>query len=106
MRRTSELFSVRGEEPDLDTLAERLYLLRAHLVDSEARFPAELRAAAQAHGTGARNLIHYLALRGHDLRDLQRGLSELGLSSLGRCEAHVLHSIEQLSCRAWAPGAR
>jgi len=106
MRRTSELFSVRGEEPDLDELTERLTLLRAHLLDSEARFPAELRAAAQAHGTGARNLIHYLALRGHDLRDLQRGLSELGLSSLGRCEAHVLHSIEQLLRILQGLGAR
>ncbi len=41
----------------------------------------------------ARNLIHYLALRRHDLRDLQPKLSALGLSSLGRSEADVLASV-------------
>ena len=41
----------------------------------------------------ARNLIHYLALRRHDLRALQPKLSALGLSSLGRSEARVLPSV-------------
>ncbi len=41
----------------------------------------------------ARNLIHYLALRRHDLRELQPKLSALGLSSLGRSEADVLASV-------------
>jgi len=41
----------------------------------------------------ARNLIHYLALRRHDLRALQPRLSALGLSSLGRSEARVLASV-------------
>jgi pyruvate kinase len=41
----------------------------------------------------AANLAHYLALRSQDLRPLQIALSERGLSSLGRCEAHVLQSL-------------
>ena len=41
----------------------------------------------------AANLIHYLALRRHDLRALQPKLSALGLSSLGRSEASVLASV-------------
>ncbi|MGB1841421.1 MAG: pyruvate kinase [Longimicrobiales bacterium] len=40
-----------------------------------------------------RNLLHYLALRERDLRDLQEDLAALGLSSLGRCEAHVMSSV-------------
>jgi pyruvate kinase len=44
----------------------------------------------------ARNLLSYLALRRHDLRPLQNQLSRLGLSSLGRCEAHVLSSVERV----------
>ena len=41
----------------------------------------------------ATNLLHYLALRRHDIRRLQEQLAELGLSSLGRTEAHVLGAV-------------
>jgi pyruvate kinase len=39
------------------------------------------------------NLVHYLALRHFDIRDLQEQLTNLGLSSLGRAEPHVMASI-------------
>ena len=42
----------------------------------------------------ARNLLQYLALRGHDLRDLQDPLIALGLSSLGGSEGQVQASVE------------
>jgi pyruvate kinase len=42
----------------------------------------------------ALNLAHYLALRRHDLRPLQQALVPLGVSSLGRCEAHVLPTLD------------
>jgi pyruvate kinase len=42
----------------------------------------------------ARNLLHYLALRRRDLRPLQQRLAMLGLSSLGRAEAHVLATVD------------
>jgi pyruvate kinase len=42
------------------------------------------------------NLLSYLALREHDLSDLQLGLAEQGLSSLATLEGHVLVSIEQI----------
>lgn len=42
----------------------------------------------------AKNLLHYLAFRRHDLRALQSELAELGLSSLGRSESHVLATID------------
>lgn len=42
----------------------------------------------------ATNLAHYLALRRADLSAVQPGLQRLGLSSLGRCEAHVLASLD------------
>ncbi|GAA4197554.1 pyruvate kinase [Microbacterium oryzae] len=46
------------------------------------------------HREGARNLLHYLALREHDLRPLQERLSTLGLSSLGRMEGDVLRNLD------------
>ncbi|MGZ5309690.1 MAG: pyruvate kinase [Solirubrobacterales bacterium] len=44
-----------------------------------------------------RNLAHYLALRRHDLRDLQLRLMPWGLSSLGRCEARVLPTLNAVA---------
>jgi pyruvate kinase len=40
------------------------------------------------------NLVHYLALRRHDLRPLQRRLMRRGLSSLGRLESRVLPTLD------------
>lgn len=50
------------------------------------RIPPEYRASAC-------NLLHYLALRQSDIRELQQDLALLGLSRLGRSEAHALGSI-------------
>jgi hypothetical protein len=41
----------------------------------------------------ATNLLHYLALRRHDVRALQDQLAVLGLSSLGRTETHVMSGV-------------
>ncbi len=43
---------------------------------------------------GIANLAAYVSLRRHDLRDLQTRLTQLGLSSLGRSESHVLASLD------------
>jgi pyruvate kinase len=58
----------------------------------------------------AQNLLHYLALRRHDLRPLQLRLASLGLSSLGRAESHVLATVDavlealhRLAGRPWQP---
>jgi pyruvate kinase len=45
-------------------------------------------------GPDAANLAAYVAFRRQDLRKLQDQLLELGLSSLGRCESHVLPTLE------------
>ena len=44
----------------------------------------------------ATNLAAYVGLRRHDLRTLQQQLATLGLSSLGRCEAHVLLTLDSV----------
>jgi len=45
----------------------------------------------------ARNLADYLALRRQDLLALQADLSALGLSSLGRCESHVMANLDAVA---------
>lgn len=74
---------------EVEQLRQRVWSAEQGAHERLARVPESRRASA-------RNFIHYLALRGQDLRSLQRDLTLEGLSSLGRCEAHVLASIDQL----------
>ncbi|MGO4872263.1 MAG: pyruvate kinase [Roseiarcus sp.] len=53
--------------------------------------------ALSAYRPSAKNLARYLALRRHDLSDLQPTLSALGLSSLGRCEGHVMANLDAVA---------
>jgi len=62
----------------------------------EERFRDAISQTAPDYRESARNLLHYLALRQMDIRDLQDELASLGLSSLGRSEAHTLHTLESV----------
>ncbi|MFO0696700.1 MAG: pyruvate kinase [Polyangiales bacterium] len=76
-------------------LAELASLLQA--IDGEARAQSKaLSAVHESHRRGAENLVHYVALRHHDLRSLQDALGELGLSSLGRSEAAVVGRLRSV----------
>lgn len=58
-----------------------------------ARHGGDLALVHPTHRSDAINLLHYLGLRRLDVHGLQRELAELGLSSLGRCEPHVMATI-------------
>lgn len=47
--------------------------------------------------SSAANLAAYIGLRRHDLRELQAALAAVGLSSLGRSEAHVMATLDAVS---------
>lgn len=83
-----------SHEGDLLDLQRSLEAVRDDLLALEARLEPELRLVPEARRGSARNLVHYVALRRHDLRALQERLVALGLSSLGRAEAHVLATLE------------
>ncbi len=80
----------------LGELIEELGAIRADMVRLEHRFRRELSLDQPLYDRSARNLLHYVALRRHDVRSLQQKLAALGLSSLGRCEAHVMASIDSV----------
>lgn len=67
--------------------------IEAELAAIVAEHREEVAAVHPDHLDDAVNLLHYVALRRHDLHHLQRELTEHGLSSLGRCEAHVMASV-------------
>lgn len=77
-------------------LITQLWSLRSEMLESEVRHAACLSKVSPASRDSARNLVHYLAFRTHDLRPLQGKLAWLGLSSLGRAEAHVLASVDKV----------
>jgi pyruvate kinase len=79
---------------DFESLVPALVRLREDAVRLEQRFASELAQVGPAHRPSARNLLHYLGLRQHDIRALQRELHGLGLSSLGILEAHTLASLD------------
>ncbi len=62
----------------------------------ERHYDAEIAAVRQEHHEDAVNLVQYLALRQADLRSLQYLLGQHGLSSLGRCEPHVLATVKSV----------
>src|SRR5262245_37985504 len=72
----------------------QLEQLRDDIVSIEQRYLAFAGNPHPKYFESQRNLLHYIALRSHDLRPLQHELAVLGLSSLGRMESHVLASID------------
>jgi len=76
-----------------DDLAREVGELVTAASDYAAEHSPELAAVDRVHRDDALNLLHYLALRHRDVRDLQRRLTDHGLSSLGRSEAHVLATV-------------
>jgi len=82
----------------LDELQSELAHLRARVAAGRQALlkgwkPA---LAGPAHVRQAANLAAYIAFRREDLRDLQERLSDLGLSSLGRCESHVEATLDSV----------
>ena len=78
------------------SLIQELQLVRQSMLEREAAMQAELARTAPHYRESARNLIHYLALRMHDIRPLQEQLAWLGLSSLGRSGSHALDSVDKV----------
>jgi pyruvate kinase len=78
----------------VESVIQELDRIRADLIDLERREADQISGLPATRQASARNLFHYLALRGHDIRPLQEQLARLGLSSLGRAESHVLATID------------
>ena len=78
----------------LTHLHDTLYTLREHALRLERNAADDLAQVADGYTVSARNLVHYLAIRQHDIRELQKDLAQIGLSSLGVLEPHVIASLD------------
>jgi pyruvate kinase len=99
-----------ADRKSLGELLRSLRHLRADLLTINERFATVVSVLHPSHRDSARNLLGYLALRRHDIRQVQEALANLGLSSLGRAEAHILatlNSVIRVVCsvagRSWKP---
>jgi pyruvate kinase len=81
---------------ELSTLLAEAQALREDVEKKGEELRAEWGVAAERAGSRAVSLSHYIALRGHDLTELQLRLAARGLSSLGRSEAKVIETLDAL----------
>ena len=98
----STLSSPLWQKEHIDPLVRRLTGICGDMLDLESTADHLLQAACPQRMVSARNLLHYVALRRHDIRSLQEQLIPRGISSLGRCEANVhatLNVVIDALCR-------
>ena len=80
--------------PDPGVLIERLSTVQREILEATANWRPWAEGGDPYRDASARNLLQYLALRRHDLREMQDLLVALGVSSLGRCEGHVQATVD------------
>ncbi|HEU5077472.1 MAG TPA: pyruvate kinase [Polyangiaceae bacterium] len=85
-----------SEGPRLLRLIAAVRELSAEALALERTHAQKLERVHPEHALGARNLLHYLAVRQRDLRPLQADLAALGLSSLGRMERCVVETLARV----------
>ncbi len=66
------------------------------MMDAEHNHRELITGVQPEYRDSARNLLHYLALRTFDLRDVQWRLSSLGLSSLGHSERYSMVNLHNI----------
>jgi pyruvate kinase len=84
---------MRASKSELSPLIAQLDAIRGTAEEYEERYRHYLNAVHPKNRVSAANLVHYLALRRHDLRELQTKLADRGTSQLGDVESHVMASI-------------
>ena len=80
-------------QPELQPLIRELEDLHSEMVNLVRENLPMFTQIHPENQSGAINLLHYLVLRRHDVRELQDQLTTMGLSSLGRTESSVLSSV-------------
>ncbi|MET0514996.1 MAG: pyruvate kinase [Nitrospiraceae bacterium] len=85
-----------SQKTEFDSLKEKLTRLFLTIQRKAAQGRTRYHFSSPDAQCSCDNLLAYLALREHDLQDLQLELAECGLSSLGRLEGSVLHSLRMV----------
>lgn len=81
---------------DAAALLVRLRRLRETINRQAEQQLVNWRVEGGALSSGAGNLAAYLALRRHDIRELQQALTDLGVATLGLAQSHVVASLDAI----------
>ena len=84
---------MKAKREKIERLIEQIDLLVQDARDYEREFESDLAEVHPRFRKSAENLLHYRAVRRHDIRDLQMKLGQLGLSRLARAQGHMLASL-------------
>jgi pyruvate kinase len=84
------------DESACKAVIDQLWKLRGKMLAYETSLAPFLTNVDPSYLASARNFAHYLKLRHSDQRPLQEWLSQVGLSSLGRAESHVLANLDKV----------
>ena len=82
-----------SELKNIEELILHLDCIWEELNRVECQFESKVNHLELVWRRSAVNLLQYVELRKHDIRPLQESLANLGLSSLGRSEAHVMATL-------------
>ncbi|MEM1137651.1 MAG: pyruvate kinase [Bacteroidota bacterium] len=82
------------KKTEIAEMISQLERLISHAREMEAKFAVQIAKVHPNYRDSAINLIHYRTIRLHDIRELQDKLAFMGLSRLGKAEAHVMASIQ------------
>lgn len=93
MHQTLDSALTSSEIEEVGSLLDDLMRLRDTITKDAAGHENHLDGIGPDYDRSARNLLHYLSLRQHDIRPLQQRLALVGLSSLGRSESCVLATL-------------
>jgi pyruvate kinase len=90
--------SQKAYNPEIESLRASLNTVYVNVIrnaeSAQVKFP--LKGKVRESECSRDNLLSYIALREHDLSNLQLNLAERGLSSLGRLESEVIVSVEKV----------
>ena len=86
--------SLPGEE--MEQLYRQLSELEQEMVQTVCDHQSLIEKVHPAQQTAAKNLLHYLALRSLDIRELQDELHISGLSSLASSESHIRSQLQSI----------
>ena len=74
-------------------VARRLSVIAQDMKEAERKFSPSLSELHDHFKHSGVNLIHYLVLRNHEIREIQEYLHHIGLSSLANSESHTLSQL-------------
>ena len=89
--------------PAVEGLRAKVAAIIDDVENERKQWQAQINDVMARHSDSATNLAHYIGLRKRDVHRLQLELAAQALSSLGRCEGHVLDTLQRIA--AWLGAA-